>query len=307
MSKTLSVFFNIDRTYLTVIEHTANGLSLEYVNSTKSRINFENLGASIKGVDELHELFNQLPDGIARATVTMPAEGVMVAQFPGRSDLSKKDLEKLVSLEIRQIYPQFNFEDFKITLTPFLASNTKKQTMLAVIIPLEDYETINRIMEPLNLPITNIEISQLNAHSCFLYNYPEMRDKTVALLSVQNQFMDFSIVKNGTPAYYSLSNISRIDAIGEVFENEYNRIVPSLFDSIDAVYYFGSGLTKDVSMMLWETSMLLGIMESKRLNAFRMMLSNLDKRDKEYCSRAFQLYPACVGGCMPARHDFIKF
>ncbi len=306
MSKTLSVFFNIDRTYLTVVEHTPKGLSLDYINSTKNRINFENLGASLEGINELHEMFDKLPEGIVRTTVTVPAEGVMVTQFPGRKNLSNSDLQKLINLELRQIYPQFNFEDFKITITPFLANNNK-QTMLAVIIPMEDYETINRIMEPLNLPITNIEISQLNAHSCFIYNYPEMVDKTVALLSVQSQFMDFSIIKNGSPAYYSLSSISNPELVGEVFENEYNKIIPSVFDSLDAVYFFGSGLNKNVSMALWETSMLLGIMESKRLNAFRMMLSNLDRRDREYCSRTFQLYPACVGGCLPTKHEHIKF
>jgi hypothetical protein len=39
--------------------------------------------------------------------------------------------------------------------------------------------------------------------------------------------------------------------------------------------------------------------DARRLNPFRMMSSNFEKRDKDYCVRTFQMYVACIGGGLP--------
>jgi hypothetical protein len=308
MVKTLSFFFNIDRTYITGISSSSAGFSLDYIDSTIDQINFEKLDSeeSRNGIAQLNKFINEMEFKPTRITATLPAETVFVTKFPGRKDFTPDEFRKLVALEIRNAYPQFNFEDFDISLIPFKESKDKKQMMLAVIVQQSDYTIINEILEPIGIEISKFEISQFNAHSSFIFNYPEMKSKNVAILGIQGQFVDLSVIRGNELIYYNLSSIDSPDRVGEVFEREYNKIIQSYTDSIDACYFFGSGLNKNISLALWETSMMLGIYEAKRLNPFRMLKTNLDSRHREYCSRTFHIYPACVGGTMPPWHEVIK-
>src|SRR5690606_8724237 len=125
-------------------------------------------------------------------------------------------------------------------------------------------------------------------------------------LSVQGQFMDISVLQKGKPIYYNLIALTDFKEIGELFEKEFTKIVPDYVSALDACYFFGAGLNKPVSMMLWETASLIGIYEAKRLNAFRMMKTNLSEREQQYCSRTLHIFPACTGAGLPSQHKIIK-
>lgn len=308
MSKTISIFFNTDRTYVTLVEKHKDGLELIYLNSTESRIDLENPDSdeSVLGAQELEIMLDDLKtSGYSRVTLTMPAESVLVSKIPGGDSMKETDIKKLVNFEIRQNFPQFSFEDFTISVTPFATNNDGKQKMLCVIVPNDVLQVATNLIKTLSHKVDHIEISQLNAHSALLYNYPELIDKNVALVSVQNQFIDISLSKSATPSYYNLASFSSPEQIGEVIENEFQKILSECADTIDAAFFFGNRLNKDIMMSCWETSMMLGI-EAKRLNPFRMMRTELESREREYCSRSFQLYPACVGGSLPPYHKRIK-
>jgi hypothetical protein len=308
MVKTLSFFFNIDRTYITGISSSPDGFSLDYIDSTIDQINLENIYSeeSKNGIAQLNKFIQEMEFKPTRVTATLPAETVFVTKFPGKKDYKPEEFKKLVDFEIRNAYPQFNLKDFDISLIPFKESKDYKQMMLAVIIQQADYKIIKEILEPIGLEITKFEISQFNAHNSLIFNYPEMREKNVAILGIQGQFLDLSVINGNELIYYNLSSIDSIDKIGEVFEREYNKIIKSYVDTIDACYFFGAGLNKNISMSLWETAMMLSIFEAKRLNPFRMMKTSLDSRHKEYCSRTFHIYPACAGATLPPWHDVIK-
>lgn len=307
MSKTLSVFFNIDRTYLTLVDGKKEGMELLYLNTTESRIDLEfpDSDASVLGAQELEIMMSEFAADVDRLTVTLPAESVLVTKFPSKENISKDDLCKLVDFELRQNFPQFNYNEFTISATPLEPRLDGKLMMLGVIIPNNIFDTASKVLKPVGKNIDFIEISQLNAHSSFLYNYPETAKSNVALISVQSQFLDISLSKDGKPAYYSLQSFSSIDKIGEIIEKEFARILTENAQTIDTAYFFGSGLTKEILMICWETAMMLGI-EAKRLNAFRMMKTGLSKREREYCSRTFHLYPACIGASIPPYHERIK-
>ncbi len=306
MSKTVSVFFNVDRAYVTMVDKTENGLELLYLNSTQSRIDLENPtnDDSVLGIQELKLFFSELKD-FDRVTVTLPAENVLVTKFPGNDEMTPSQIRRLVDFELKQNYPQFNYDDFTVSVTTLSPKLDNTQMMLAVIIPNQIYLAASDIVATLGKPVDSIEISQLNAHTAFMYNYPEHADKNAVLLSIQNQFIDVSLSKNGQPAYYSLVSYSDVNQIPEIVEREFEKIKAESCDTINYAFYFGAALTKDVAMMCWETAMLCGF-EGMRLNAFRMMKTNLGKREREYCSRTLQLYPPCIGGALPYYHKRIK-
>ncbi|MCX6148577.1 MAG: hypothetical protein NTW25_15190 [Candidatus Kapabacteria bacterium] len=307
MKRTLSVFFNIDRTYVTITEPNEKGIELLYLNSTDTNIDLENLDDDFAqvGIEDLEALLKPIEIEVDRICVTIPAESVLVSQFPGRPGMEESELRKLVSLEIRNAYPTFNPDDFTSNVIPLAQRQDGQSLMLAVIMPKQIIMSCIDILKVYDLPIENIEISQLNAHSAFLYNYPEMMDKNVIIIGVQDQFMDVSVISAGKPIYYDLVSLGDKSEIGNVFEAEYEKLTKTAIQNIDCAYFFGTGLTRDMYISVWETSMLLGI-GIGRLNAFRMITTKLDSRDREYCSRTMHIYPPCIGSSFPAYHEKIK-
>ncbi len=307
MDTTLSVFFNTDRIYVTLVEYQSDGLKLLYLNSTDHRFDAQSCDDddSMMAAQELEVILSDIKNDVARITITLPSESVIVTQFPGSTGLPEQALRQLVDLEIRQVYPQFNFSDFTIELIPLVKSLEGKEKMMAVIIPNSELRACSELLAQFNLPVTSIEIAQMNAHNSFTYNYPELAGKNVAIIGIQNNFMDISMVCGRKPAFYALESFTETSAIGEIIENNLSRVLATIAPTIDGAFFFGNGLTKDVMMSCWETSMMLGI-EAKRLNAFRMLRSELGSREREYCSRTLQLFPPCIGGSFPAYHERLK-
>ncbi|MGA2296494.1 MAG: hypothetical protein ABSG15_02995 [FCB group bacterium] len=307
MNLTLSIYFASDKTYLTVLEPTKKGLSLVYVNSTFNPVNLEKEDElfSQPGVIELLNLFEELPENISQLTLTLPAENVAVTQFPGMTDMSIDDMKKLVELEIRQTLPQFNFDVFLATTIPLMPKLDEQKMILAIILSKQSFKSCNLIAEKLGLPVLNIEISQMNAHSAFLYNYPEHFDKAIALMGFQGKFVDISVIKEGKPYYYNLIGFTDIEFITHILQKEINKILSEYISTVDYAYLFGAGLTKEI-LSLAGNSLSGFVNETKKLNAFRMLTTTLSERERKYCSRTAHIYPPCIGGSMVSYHERFK-
>lgn len=306
--KTLSIFLNTDRIYLTGVRIDNNRAMLDYIESTNHHIDLENIDSdeSKNGLKELESILSGLDFKPDRLTITLPAESIFITKFPAKSTYSKDQLRQLINLELRQAYPEFSYENFQVMITPLYAPKTKQESMIGMIILKSDMEFLSNYFAKFGLKINNFEISQLASYSTFMFNYPEMREKTVMIIGYQGQFLDFTVHKNGQTLYYNINSISDVNQIGEATEKEYAKIQETTVDEVDAVYFYGSSLTRNITLSLWETGMVLGIMEAKRLNAFRMMGTTLDKRHLEYCSRTFQIYPPCVGSGLKRWHTLIN-
>jgi hypothetical protein len=307
MDTTLSVFFNLDRTYVLIVDRTEKGLILKYVNSTNNPVDLEMPESehSLKGMEEIKEIIGEHKDSFSRVAVTLPAEYTFISQFPAKNALDKEQIKKLVNLELNQVFPESNMKHFSVNAYPFEKDKQGNFRMMAVIISKKVLESTKQMFEPFGMDIDNMEIAQLNAHSAFLYNYPETATDPVVFVNVQDKFLDISLIKDKKPCYYNLASYDSKESIGEVFENEYNKMIENNVEMIKSAFFFGSALTKDVNMMCWETGMMLGI-ETKRLNPFRMVRSQISDREKEYCARIFHLYPGPVGACIPPLHTKIK-
>ena len=306
-TRTLSVFFNADRIYLSVVRIDNNRAYLDYIESTNHRFDLENTDSpeSVNALNELEVFISDFDFKPDRLSIALPSESIFVTKFPARINFTKEQLRQLVNLEIRQAYPEFNYEDFMIKATPILSEKTKKEQMLGMIYMKSDLKFIENFFNKFDLKIDNIEISQLAAHNAFILNYPEMKGKCVMIIGYHGQFLDFTVIRDGELLYYNIASVSSPDKVGEAAENEHIKIIETATDEIDACYFYGSALNKNVSLALWETSMMLGIMEAKRLNPFRMMTTELDKRHLEYCLRTFQIYPPCTGSSLKSWHKII--
>lgn len=306
MKSALSVFFNIDRTYIAILSPTDKGLSLDYIDATREQIDLENIydAEQDAGVQELHSFIQKIQHKINRVTVTIPAESVFVSQFPGQIGMSTEQLNKLVNLEIKQAYPQYNTDEFVSNIIPMEKNKKGASMMLASIMQKDIIETCKQIFKDY-LPVTNIEISQLNAHTAFLYNYPESFNKNIMILGVQDQFIDLSVISNSKPIYYNLLSFPNKDKFNEIVKDEYNKLKEEVIDRIDGIYFFGTGLTKPIYANTLALSEDLNV-EIKRLNAFRMVESKLEERQNNYCKIMQHVFPPCIGAAIPAYHERIR-
>lgn len=306
--RTLSIYLNTDRIYLVGVRVENNRAMLDYIESTDHHIDLENLQneESKNALLALEKILSGLEFKPDKTTITLPAESIFITKFPAKSSYTKEQLRQLVNLELRQAYPKFNYDNFEVMVSPIYAPKSKKESMIGMIILKSDLEFIKSFFEKFNLKISNFEISQLAAYSSFMFNYPEMREKTIMIIGYQGKFLDFTVHQNGQTLYYNINSIDDPSLIGEATEKEYAKIQETAIDEVDACYFYGSSLTRNITLSLWETGMVLGIMEAKRLNPFRMMGTNLDKRHLEYCSRTFQIYPPCVGSGLKKWHTLIN-
>lgn len=305
MELTLSVYFGNDRTYLTLVKPKEDGLELVYLNATSSHIDLDNIENSQSGVLELNKILDDINHDIGQLTVTLPSENVLVTKFPSKPNITLDELKKLVNLEIRQNFPQYNHDDFTSTTIKFAPKLDGVSMDIAVIIPKQNYISCKKILEKIKVPISNTEISQFNAHNAFLFNYPDYTDKTVVLIGIYSQFIDFSVMTDTKPLYYNLLNFKEENEFGKILENEINKLLNEYVNFIDAVYFFGSNLNKELYTTAKEG--LKGIvMETGKFNAFRMLSTHLDIRDKEYSSRTAHIYPPCIGACIKPYHERLK-
>lgn len=303
----LSVYFNTDRVYVTLVRERPKGLALEYINSTENPVILENPESEIskKGFKELESIINLVKSQVNRVAITFPSENVLVTQFNSETEDDLDELTKIVDKEIRNIYPQFTYQNFASNIVPLVTLNNGFLKMLAIIISKQDFEVCKKFFQKFNLAVDNVEISQLNAHSAFIYNYPEIAGKCTAIIGIQNQFIDLSIIQKTQPLYYNLLNFQKKFDIPFVCESEIQNFQNETKINIENAFMFGIGLKNDV---LEQTSEILQELSIKvsRMNAFRMMSTFLSDRDKEYCNRTAHIYPPCIGGSINPYHRRYK-
>lgn len=307
MGLILSIYFNTDRTYLTLVREGPKGLVLEYINSTDSPILLENPDSETSriGFGELESYLNQFKSNINRVAVTLPSENVLVTQFSTETETDLDELTKIVDKEIRNIYPQFTYQSFTSTIVPLGFEPNGLRNMMAIIISKQDFECCKKFLHKFNLAVDIVEINQLNAHSAFIYNYPEIASNNIVIIGLQNQFIDFSIIKQYQPIYYNLMNFQKKSDIALLCATEIQNFQDKFDIKIDEVFMFGIGLSKDI---LEQSSEILKEKNLKvsRMNSFRMMSTFLSDREKEYCQRTAHIYPPCIGGSINPYHKRYK-
>lgn len=303
----LSVYFNTDRTYLTLVREGPKGLALEYINTTTNPIFLENPESDIskKGFDELEKYMNIMKSSVSRVAVTLPSENVLVTQFTSESEDDLDELTKIVDKEIRNIYPQFTYQNFSSTIVPLGYEPNGLRNMMAIIISKQEFEACKKFLQKFNLAVDNVEISQLNAHSAFIYNYPEIAEKNIAIIGLQNQFIDLSILNKTQPVYYKLLNFRKKFDVPFVCENEIKHYMEKYGNNVDEIFMFGIGLTQDILNQTKEIFNEMNINTAK-MNSFRMMSTYLSKREIEYCRRTSHIYPPCIGACINPYHKRFK-
>lgn len=297
MDSTLSVYFGADRTYVGIMGTGEKGAELTYVNTTPSVIKSEN-----DYLDVLMELEVFLPPvaaGVGRLNMCVPAENVFVHQFPAVEKNNREQLKSLLQFEIKQAYPLHTLDDFSTTVYPLAPRLDGREMMLAVMMDKKYLMACEFVLGVAALPLENTSISQFAAHAALLFNYPEHAGNTVVLFTVQESFVDVSVLKKGRLAYYNLVNLPKGGDLGAVCNAETDKILAGKVVSfIDEAFLLGPALTKDAFTAACGAL----TVPARRMNAFRKMTTQLGQRERDYCARTAHLFPPCIGAALPDAH-----
>lgn len=306
MKKNLSIAFGIESTYVALIENQQQGLALKFAGVTSQALDLENFDSPVNkdALEELMRLINHIDQAYDFVNVSIPVETTLVSKFPGRPNITAKEALSIVNIEIRQLYPQYNPNDFPTYLVRLPEIN-KTPFYLAVIIPKKIYQNIKKITGSINKLVEKIEISQFNAHYTLLYNYPDFFDKNVALFNIQENFIDFSSIRGKELLSYDLLKFSDSFEIPEIIKGSIIAKISEIATKFDGVFLFGSGLNREMLNLITNT-ISSEVPQVKRLNAFRLVRGNVDSQTREFCSVMAHLFPPCVGASIPSYHEKIK-
>lgn len=306
MKKNLSLAFGTDRTYLTLIENQPNGLALKYASVTSQAFDIENFDSPFnkEALQELIELIENIKLPFDYINISIPIETAFVSKFPGRPNISTKEILSIVNIEIRQLYPQYDPSEFP-TYIFRLPELNKIPYYLAVIIPKKIYQNTKKITSAINRLAEKIELSQFNSHYSMLYNYPEFFDKHVALFNIQDNFIDFSTISGKNLLSYDLLKFSSPEELPNTIKESIIKINTENGVPVEIVFLFGYGLNREIFDLISNTLSKV-VKEIKRLNAFRMFRSEVNYSLRELCSTFAHLFPPCVGASISSYHEKIK-
>ncbi len=296
--KILSIFFDLGQTFLSLIEDRDNGVFLNYINSTSRAIDLENIEESKPEIEQLNALIAEAGE-VDHVLITLPTERVLMSYIPGDIHIETNQIQQMIELEIKNSDPEAAPDDFTTILYDFSERMDGNKMMNAAIIPNDILRNIAEILAPHSLSISKINISQFATHNALTYNYPELKEKAAAIVSIQLEYIDISIIKEGKPIYLSKVYFESPKELAGILEDEFNIIMTDYIDYVETAYFCGSHLTADL-LQAGETKLAEFLMTAAKVNTFKMIRTDLGQREKDYCQRTSHIFPPCIGAVLPS-------
>jgi hypothetical protein len=336
-----TLYFDSYRTYVALVESRADGVQLSYINATQNPLDlFEPLEDVLAqpAFDEvqtiLHGLRAELSERGATldgVVVSVDMDSVLAYQVPVSKYLSESQLRRLLDFELGQhtaqaaqssakpyqtlLHPLHNSQHgtavgaeqqrtaYEGNKQPVFAEFDGVQSALAVFIHPELIALAEHCAAILGTGLQRIDAAQVDAHYAQQFNYPEEQYAVTALCGVQGNIVDVSVVKDGQLAYFASVEIERNSTLAAVCKAQVETISTMLGRSVDALYCFGTDLTKQ-ALSATADALTLPV---RRLNPFRRLATTLSQREREYCARVAHVLAPCVGSAVPQERRSLRF
>lgn len=307
MKKVLSIFFNTDRTYIAKVANHPNGLILEYLNATNLPIDLDSLHTDeqIEAFTEIDKIIEQAGTDFDNMSIVFPADSLLISQMPSKKGITREEIMSLISIELKRTFPSLNITNFQIQIFQLGDNKSKVNKQIAVVYQNNDLSVFEQYFQKYEKEINFPYVSQIAAANCFMYNYPELKDKNAAVVGIQNNYLDFCVLSNGNLVSFGLENYSSLEQIPIALEHQIEKALNEIIDDLSGgIYFYGRDINQQTFISCWETAMIFGA-EGKRLGTFRMLKSELDQRDLEYTYKTAQYYAPCIGATIPLYFDSI--
>lgn len=293
----LSLFFDVNRTYIAVSQLKNEIMELLYINSTEHPITaFDDLQqVEEAGKSELLNIFNEIDFKFDEINIALSNDNFAITQIPFKPDITGKELTTLLGLEIKHLYENKKFNELNFILTPFFENQSIGDYVFVTIYGNLIKKNLGSLLSPKG-KVNRITTNQFAALNSFKFNYPEYANENNLLLGMYENELQVNLFINGKPfeIYFRLhhggndllkKSITEIQTLKDKYKLHNIK-----------VFVYGNLLTASI---LDKIALNFDRADILRLNAFRKYTTKLDDRIKEYCSHTAHIYPACLGASLP--------
>ncbi|MDR0927942.1 MAG: hypothetical protein LBO69_09315 [Ignavibacteria bacterium] len=295
----VAIYFSKNKTLLSVLERTETAFYVHYVKSFSAvDLNDITSEAASMAVFEIGDALENFIGQTSRVFVTVDTNYYTMTSIPGNVPIGSNEFSDLMNLEIRQTNPDASIDDYRIKLTQ-LPAGTGSPMNLVVIISNAIVDAADAFIQNFGLRMTDINPIPFSAINTFTYNYPDNATHNCLLVNLYDPILGFAIISNNNLLGIEYVTLTKDASIAETIESKIDSIMQSHnITDLDAIYFFGDEINRDQYFVCWEVGLIKGG-DSRRLNPFRMVKTNLEQRDQEYCARVFHQYVSCIGGALP--------
>lgn len=305
--KLLSLYFGGSQVFWAEMEAKPNGMYLNHINSTSKPIILDipedNPDINQEASEELCNMLTQL-EKPNHVLVSLLSNELTISYFPGDIAMPREDIEALVDLELVNLFPDKSKDDFTILVYDLAERMDGNKMLMALLIPNEKLRVIRETLDFMDMPISKVNISMFTAQNSLLFNYPDYREKAVAAIEINDDYVEISVLNEGTPLYLSRVKHEAAAEIPAILEAEFNKIMTHYISYIETAFIGGIYLTYDL-LQACEAKLAEFLMTCVKLNTFKRIRPNVSDREKSYCKNTSHIFPPCIGAALPSSAKYI--
>jgi Tfp pilus assembly PilM family ATPase len=288
----IGVNFTGNQIQLAEIKFDRNQYYLSRLDEIESDIDFHNPELSeiisnpelaFKIVKDLSKIIKRNNLSAVKASIALSAASIFIITIPIDECTTGKDLREHLEWELSNFFPGEPVSVFNIGTYP-LKSEDGIKNILLVVVRKDVILFLKNIFNRLNIETMVFDIDHFAAIQSLSKNYPQSMNDTTILLGMRNNFIDFSILENGTLIKY---NGRRLGHEKLSYSNAADQLISLVNNNNGKVWYlFG----KDVKEgLIGELRSRIPHVKIEILNPFRTLelSSSLPRRQELMLDRLY--------------------
>lgn len=275
-----------DKTQVAIAELRSDGNDLKYLEEFSR--------------EENHSL-TYLPDSVLKSltamgkltslNVSIETTNATIQVFPLDANLPQSTQDEQLDWEWKNYIPDYSPTEY-VRKTMVLASNLDEQRkqMFSSVVKQELHREITEAFRKNNLGFQSIELGLETAEQVLRFVYPDMVNRTIALLGISNMRLDVCVFTNGTLSAYKYGLSFSPQTAVDFLANELLEFLP------EALYVYGQTVSYEWIKALKSS---LGVVVP--LNPFRKFRITPDvKNFSRYLGHEHR-FCGCVGALLGSR------
>jgi Tfp pilus assembly PilM family ATPase len=222
---------------------------------------------------------------VNKVSVAVDSGSIILHRFPIDTTLNQSEQNDHIHWELSNFIPDYQSKDYIYDLHP-LRINSREQIadVLAVAVKREIILKIQEALASNKLELFIADTHFFGAEQSLKINYPEIREKVVALIYAEENHLDVGIEKGGKLVAYGYGLNTSADLIRKIIAEEIQDLV------LNEIYCCGPKMTSEIIHLLKNSFEINTIY----LNPFRFVETSSVKNLNNFNGRK-HLYAACTG------------
>ncbi len=293
--RTLSISCTSESLLCTLSHYGSKGIEILDIALIEEAVDFSNSSSDEALRTQLQSLLQSLQGGATKVVVCLAPAALHYSCIPLVDLHEREKLQELLSLEVLQFAPQKSLQDFRALALPLSSGQTQQMLMI-----LSETAVEQRLLQALaecGHSHCEFRIAAQSAYASFAYNYPEKREQTVALVSVDDTELCIGLYSAGDLVFFHTCQLPSAADAAEELCIVLEELLTDRVAKIDTLALYGDHLSPSLIRNI-RAGLDERVTEVERLNAFRMCATSMDDAHRQFAGRYAQRFALCVGNVL---------